>query len=126
MIPLRIARVLDTRDGRVLLALERGWRCEVSMPAEGLGRVLWLPPEGLREPRTWAIAPASGDDVPWEGRARLSTFEGPGAASVATTDSGLVLTAPTLRAQVRLEPFGVTWQMVTFWPYCAAAEFSVG
>jgi len=122
MIPLRIARVLDTRDGRVLLALERGWRCEVSMPAEGLGRVLWLPPEGLREPRTWAIAPASGDDVPWEGRARLSTFEGPGAASVATTDGGLVLTAPTLRAQVRLEPFGVTWQQRVHeqWTTCCA------
>ena len=57
---LRNAQVIDTANGRAVFALERGWRCEISLPAEGVGRVLWHPPDGLREPRTWAIAPASG------------------------------------------------------------------
>ncbi|HET9046188.1 MAG TPA: TIM-barrel domain-containing protein, partial [Casimicrobiaceae bacterium] len=109
MRPLRIAQVVDTKDGRALFALERGWRCEVSLPIDGIGRVLWHPPGGLREPRTWAIAPASGDEVPWEGRERTSLFT-TGALRVETGSTRVMLTTAMLRADVRLAPFGIEWQ----------------
>ena len=122
MCPLRIAQIVEVANGCALFALERGWRCEVSMPTESVGRVLWHPPDGLREPRTWAIASGCGDDVPWEGRARTALFDAATAASVATLDGGVTLTTDTLRAQVRLAPFGVTWQQRVdgHWTTCCA------
>ena len=75
MRPLRAATVVEAAHGRARFALDGGWHCEVTLPAEGVGRVLMHPPDGLREPRTWAIAPLSGDDVPWEGRARTALFD---------------------------------------------------
>ena len=57
MTPLRRAEVLRSNDGAVELGLEGGWKCRVSMVAEGVGRVFFTPPEGLREERTWSIAP---------------------------------------------------------------------
>jgi alpha-glucosidase len=120
---LRIAQVIQAANGRALFALERGWRCEISLPAEGVGRVLWHPPDGLREPRTWAIAPDSGDEVPWEGRQRTALFDGVQSATVATSDDGVItLGTDMLRAQVRLAPFGVAWQqrLEGQWTTCCA------
>jgi len=122
MRPLRIAQLVEAGAGHALLALEHGWRCEVSMPVEDVGRVLWHPPGGPREPRTWAIAPTGGGDVPWEGRARTALFDGGAAASVAKVDDGVAVTSDTLRALVRLVPFGVTWQQRVNgrWTTCCA------
>ncbi len=109
MRPLRDARLVEAAGGRALFELEGGWRCELSMPARGLGRLLWLPPDGLREPRTWAITPRPDTDVPWEGRPRTGLF----AASVADVAVGagdVTVVSAALRAHVRLAPFGVTWQ----------------
>jgi len=58
MRPLRIAQLVEAGAGHALLALEHGWRCEVSMPVEDVGRVLWHPPGGPREPRTQVPLPA--------------------------------------------------------------------
>jgi len=122
MQPLRHAHLIETASGRARFALERGWRCDVSIPNEGVGRVLLHPPDGLREPRTWAIAPDSGDDVPWEGRARTALFDDATAASIATIDGGITLATDALRAQVRLAPFGITWQqrLDGHWTTCCA------
>jgi alpha-glucosidase len=109
MRPLRTAQLTDSANGRALLALEGGWRCEVSLPGDGVGRVLWHPPDGLREPRTWAIAPPSGADVPWEGRARASLFDS-SAAKVEKHHGSVALTSSALRAHVRFAPFGIEWQ----------------
>jgi alpha-glucosidase len=35
-----------------------------------LARLTWLPADGFRQARTWAIAPQPGTDVPWGGRPR--------------------------------------------------------
>jgi alpha-glucosidase len=49
-----------------------------------LARLTWHPAQGFREPRTWAIAPVAGTDVPWQGRAResLEGFERPAVHAV--------------------------------------------
>ena len=72
MNPLRHATLLEaSRDvARHVFALEHGWQCQVALLEAGLGRMLWHPPDGLREPRTWAIA-TGVDEVPWAGRDRV-------------------------------------------------------
>ena len=59
-------------------AFDSGWECRICILADDLFRVLFVPPDGLRERRTWMVAPG-GIDVPWEGRNRLdvSAFERP-------------------------------------------------
>src|SRR5262245_1376216 len=121
MVPLRKATLVDTANGRARFSLEGGWCCDVALVADGIGRVLWHPPDGLREPRTWAIVVDSDRDVPWEGRRRNTLFAGTGADATVTTDAGSVTMATaTLRAHVRLAPFGVTWQqrMPQGWVTC--------
>ena len=89
MIPLRQATLEASDDGRAVFALEHGWRCEVRLLEAGLGRMLWHPPDGLREPRTWAIA-TGVDEVPWSGRERvgLAGFAaGTCSATIAATSS---------------------------------------
>ena len=56
MTPLRSAHVHAADNGIVELALEGGWTCRVSLVAEGVGRVFFTPPDGLREERTWAMS----------------------------------------------------------------------
>ncbi|HEY1329309.1 MAG TPA: glycoside hydrolase family 31 protein [Casimicrobiaceae bacterium] len=94
----------------IVLALDAGWQCRIFVLAHDLVRVLFVPESGLREPRTWAIAPGA-DDVPWEGRDRLdvSGFALPrfgvdaGADAVSIATRGLTL-------RVRLHPFGLQWR----------------
>jgi len=74
MLALRTAQLIEAGEGRAVFQLERGWRCEVALLDDGLGRVLCHPPGGLREPRTWAIAGGLAGGVPWEGRSRTGLF----------------------------------------------------
>ena len=37
-----------------------------------MARVTWETAQGYKEPRTWAISPVAGQDVPWTGRDRAS------------------------------------------------------
>jgi len=123
MRPLRTATVVEAAHGCARFALEGGWQCEVTLPAEGVGRVLLHPPDGLREPRTWAIAPVSGDDVPWEGRARTALFDAASVdVAVSATDGGVTIGQAELRAVVRLAPFGIAWQQphAGRWTTCCA------
>ncbi len=48
-----------------------GAELRVVFLSPSMARVTWVPSEGFREPKTWAIAP-SADDVPWSGRDRSS------------------------------------------------------
>lgn len=59
--------------------LDDGGELSVRFLGETLARVSLRPAAGWREPRTWAIAPQAGVDVPWEGRERddLAGFEPP-------------------------------------------------
>ncbi|AOJ64558.1 hypothetical protein WJ32_18395 (plasmid) [Burkholderia ubonensis] len=59
--------------------LDDGGELSVRFLSETMARVSLRPTGGLREPRTWAIAPTPGTDVRWEGRSRddLSGFDLP-------------------------------------------------
>ena len=102
MIALRQASLLSAEPGCVLLALALGWRCRVMLAAGGLGRFTLLPPEGWREPRSWALDPLG--EFPVEGRSRdaLST---PDASVHSEQDSaGITLTGDALQERIRLLP----------------------
>ena len=76
----------------------------------GSAAMLWHPPDGLREPRTWAIA-TGVDEVPWSGRERVG-LDGFAAGTCQCDDGGdvVMLTTDRLRAVIRLAPFGIAWQ----------------
>ena len=58
-------------------ALDDGGSLAVRFLSPTLARVSLRPAAGYKEPRTWAIAPVAGQDVPWHGRDRgdFSGFE---------------------------------------------------
>jgi len=122
MIPVRQATLESLDDARAVFALEHGWRCEVRLLEAGLGRMLWHPPDGMREPRTWAIA-TGVDEVPWSGRDRVG-LAGFAADTCRCDDGGDVVTLATerLRAAIRLAPFGIAWQQLVGgeWITCCA------
>src|ERR1700757_2978322 len=78
MQPLLTASFAGRTAEGVRFTFEAGWQCRVFVLANDLVRVLFIPPAGLREPRTWMIAP-NGTDVLWEGRDRfdVSAFQRP-------------------------------------------------
>jgi alpha-glucosidase len=110
MQPLHKATLAGHTSSGIALALEAGWQCRLFVLADDLMRVLLVPENGLREPRTWAISPG-GRDVPWEGRDRLdvSGFESPkfdvdaGAAEVALRTRAMIV-------RVQLAPFALRWE----------------
>ena len=59
--------------------LTDGGQLRVVFLSQTMARLSWVPRDGFREPRTWAIAPDGQGDVPWEGRAResLAGFDRP-------------------------------------------------
>lgn len=120
MTPFRSA-TLESADAQgVTVAVGRGWRCRVALVAPGVGRVLMLPPGGLREPRTWSTVGPQGSD-PWQGADRASLFAG---ATATLTQSGtqLTLADELLRVHVTLAPFGLVWEQWSgqAWQRCCA------
>jgi alpha-glucosidase len=110
MKPLRVASVESADEHALVVALEHGWRARVTLPAGRYGRITLLPPGGYREPRTWAIARER--DVPWEGRARDdATGIAPAACTLEERPGEVTLRSGDVAAVVRLEPFGVGWQL---------------
>jgi alpha-glucosidase len=117
--PLRKATLRSMADGAIELQLERGWRARVSMVDGHTGRFTLLPPDGFREPRTWALDPDGA--FPLEGRRRDALFA-PDTTALASRDGDvLVLAGAHLRARIALEPFAVTWQQLDAqgqWQFC--------
>src|SRR5690349_14356609 len=87
---------------------DRDWSVRVMAVAPWCVRVLFTPPGGLREPRTWSVAPEG--DVPWDGRSRADRPALGEAALDVRSDAGRTLIATQdLRAEIRLDPFGINW-----------------
>ena len=100
----------ETRDGAAF-SLEDGWQCRLFVLRDDLVRVLFTPPGGLREPRTWSIV---GDetDVPWTGRDRLDVGGFPCPRFAVTADDARVtIRTASLVVEARLAPFGMTWSL---------------
>ncbi len=148
MTPLHRAEVRSGNNGIVELTFERGWKCQISIVAEGVGRVFFTPPDGLREEQTWSIAPlppggggaggegdggvhanvgSSSHDPPLpsplpqgeRGRDRAAHFS----TSHGVVSHGaetITLSSAKLRAQITLEPFGIIWEQWngTHWLTC--------
>lgn len=80
-------------------ALAGGGQLKLVFLSPTMARVTWLGAQGPKEPRTWAIAPTPGQDVPWTGRERasLAGFERPPLQPAANGDQ-----LSTARLAVRL------------------------
>jgi alpha-glucosidase len=110
MRPFRQATLVAAEPGQITVALDAGWQCRICLPAQGVGRVLLLPPDGLREPRTWAIAQAQSPDDPWSGADRLQLFAARTDTTLVQADGTLTLGDARLRVTVTLAPFVLTWE----------------
>jgi alpha-glucosidase len=64
--------------------LRQGGELRVVVLSSTMARVTYQPVLGFKEPKTWAVAPVSGQDVPWQGRNRdsLDGFQRPVVHSV--------------------------------------------
>ena len=95
--------------------LDGGGDLQVVFLSPTLARVSWHPSAGFREPRTWAICPQPGADVPWEGRARecLDGFQRPNITPLATDGAtGHELSTGALKVQLTgsaRQPIGLVW-----------------
>jgi len=90
--------------------LHGGGELKLVFLSSTLARVTWLPGQGYREPRTWAIAPTPGQDVPWEGRERdsLAGFERPHLTSTKPHSLGTEQLQATLHGG-KGQPVRITW-----------------
>ncbi len=94
------------------IALDDGAQLRIQFLAERMARVTLRPASGYREPRTWAIAPTTGQDVPWEGRTRddLLGFSPPIVrCSEATVTDALTCEGGAIAAAITLSPLRITW-----------------
>jgi alpha-glucosidase len=121
MTPLRSARVEAIDNGQITLSFDSGWRCAITIVAEGIGRVLFTPPTGLREPMTWAIRPEGATVDEWRGADRTKLFSEL-IGSVTRDGKSLTIFSQTLRAKVALEPFAIAWEQWdgSAWLTCCA------
>ncbi len=110
MTPLRTATLVAAEAGRVELQLALGWRVRfTNVEGCAIGRTTLVPPDGFREPRTWALDPAGR--FPLEGCRRDALHpHDRGAALTHDGDTRVTLTGEQLRARIALDPFGVTWE----------------
>ncbi len=104
------AQVTHADEHGIDLALDGGATFSVQVLEASMLRVRCKPATGYREPRTWAIAPEPGRDVPWHGRARddLSGFSCP-AARLARRGTQVTLDTGALAVTVRPEPLMLSW-----------------
>jgi alpha-glucosidase len=123
MTPLRRATLISAEPGRVELQLPLGWRARVMLVdgAAGIGRFGLVPPQGWREPRTWALDPAG--EFPMHGRSRETLFAADATSTVEQAGGTVTLTGAPLRATIALDPFAVRWEQrdaVGAWQPCCA------
>jgi alpha-glucosidase len=109
MTPLRRAAIDAIDQACISLSFEGGWTCRIAIVSEGVGRVLFVPPEGLREPRSWAFEPGQPKGSAWQGAQRLKLFPN-SIGTVARDGATLTLASGQLRVRVTLEPFGLAWE----------------
>lgn len=129
---VKSARLQDlAEDGSLLLDCNDGISCRIQGVTPHIVRVLFTRSTGLRQPRTWAIAPLSHDDAypvggarggrppvprvadcPLEGwdRTEIPHPDGGAPMRLSYNASSLVMRTQGLTLTVNLNPFGLKWQ----------------
>jgi len=110
MNPIGPAHVGTTNAHGTEVSLPGGATFSVQVLEQQLVRVRLRPADGYREPRTWAIAPVAGCDVPWTGRQRddLSGFALP-PAQWESAAGQVTLRTSALQVTLRTEPLTLSW-----------------
>ena len=108
----------ETEDG-ARFSLEQDWQCRIYVLRDDLVRVLFTPPGGLREPRTWSVV-GGGTDVPWTGRDRLDVggFARP-RFSLSAGKGRVKIATASLAVDVRLAPFALAWSRSDGTPFAS-------
>ncbi|MEO8542163.1 MAG: glycoside hydrolase family 31 protein [Burkholderiaceae bacterium] len=93
------------------LSLEGGATLSLEILEPAMARVRIRPAGGYREPRTWAVAPQPGIDVPWSGRARddRAGFSRP-RASVHRGADGITLRTGAMAVKLQVESVTLSWR----------------
>jgi alpha-glucosidase len=110
MNPLGPAHVASSTAQGIQVALPEGATFSVQVLEPQMVRVRLRLAGGYREPRTWAIAPQAGTDVPWTGRQRedLSGFSCP-AAQMESAAGQVTLRTPALQLTLHTQPLSLQW-----------------
>jgi alpha-glucosidase len=127
MRPFRQAALHHADADGVVLVLDSGWRCRIAIVAPGIGRMLMLPPEGLREPRSWAIVDGQERD-PWQGAGRLTLFANAVPATLTRNANSILLSDALLRVHITLAPLKLRWEQRQgdTWQLCCADRPTFG
>ena len=91
-------------------ALDDGGQLAVRFLSPTMARVYLRPGAGFKEPRTWAIAPVTGQDVPWHGRHRddMAGFDIPGTTRWQNGGTSVLATAQ-LSVALHTGPLRLAW-----------------
>jgi alpha-glucosidase len=111
MKPFRAHGTPQADEHGLQLPLEGGASLSLEILEPAMARVRVRPADGYREPRTWAVAPQPGTDVPWSGRARddLSGFGRP-PASVQRRADGITLRTGGMAVHLQTDPLTLSWR----------------
>lgn len=104
------AQLALANEHRIELKLDNGADFSLEVLEPAMVRVRYKPVQGYLEPRTWAIAPQAGQDVPWTGRPRddLSGFSCP-SAQWKEQPGCVTLKTDALSVTVGLNPLHLKW-----------------
>ena len=105
------ARIVETHEHGVELSIADGGGFSIQVLESSMLRVRYKPATGYREARTWAIAPATGPDVPWSGRQRddLGGFSRP-AAQMTRTGTSATLDTGVVSVSIQADPLVLSWR----------------
>jgi alpha-glucosidase len=105
------ARLAQTLERGIELDCCDGLRCRVLLPGPNAARVVFIPAGGFRQDRSWMTL-GGLEDLPWEGRDRLTPDRGP--VPLFTVEEGegrVVLNTEALSVEIALAPFAMRWRL---------------
>jgi alpha-glucosidase len=111
MLTLSGARLALAERCSADIALDEGFGLRISFLDRCLARLLVLPPQGLKAPRTWSLSPELSGCDSIDGRCRLDWAGFPGApiTAVAETEAAVAIETALIKIEIRRSPLALTW-----------------